>query len=536
MKKLVMTLAVGALSLSMASMSSATDVNVYGSSAAYNFWSKLMTVYASHAGCGTPTTYSMDTTASCSGSAAFCDNNPTGVYFHGTKYFIATASGCNTNIVPDGTLTMRLAAYDSQDGVNAMQGTTNPADVNGCTGNQRTMLKSTTPTAPASNNLGCYPIHLGGSDVNGVTLIQNSQGSFDGGATDLTQNTAGTPKEAAGTYGLTLGGKTINADLGNFTAGTASGVDYFLTQTATANTNGMIDNHPWVLPFAFYANVTPVTKTSGGTDSLANELAGYCIQSTSGAGKNNTSWCPNALSTAVGNETGTTPGAIALTQGMVEQIFSQAVTDWSQIFTNWPSTPITLCLRVAGSGTYATLDAAVMSTNKNSSGLPTLDSVQYYNQNGYPNNVWFNNTTGDMANCILNNPGAIGIMDASQGGSAQTAALNGTFGPLKFNGNYPTAANVANGLYDRFWTLEHIFQWDGKSTKPVNWGSAYPSKTVTDMMSFVNNMTPAQFTGYSQLSSYTSFWNLSTNMNQNKGNDFTFPPAVGPYVNGQSYE
>ncbi len=161
MKKLMICLVVGAFALSLAGVSSATDVNIYGASAQYNFWSKLASTWMQNTlGCNAPTTLSVDTTSS---SSAVHDNVPSGVYYHGAKYFIATSTSCSA--VSDGNLTIRIAAYDSMDGINALLGNTNPVDVMGCKGIQRTQL-NTVAGGNAANNFKCYDTHLGASDVN----------------------------------------------------------------------------------------------------------------------------------------------------------------------------------------------------------------------------------------------------------------------------------------------------------------------------------------------------------------------------------
>ncbi len=147
-----------------------------------------------------------------------------------------------------------------------------------------------------------------------------------------------------------------------------------------------------------------------------------------------------------------------LTTAMVQHIFSRDVTDWSTF--GFGAATINVCMRVAGSGTQATFDAAVMHTNRVGPSIPAADDSLLHNH------VFFNNTTGDMMDCINNKygntPNAIGFADADQCGTPANCPgagyANIATGPIPFNGALPTAANITNGLYDRFWTLEHIFE------------------------------------------------------------------------------
>ncbi len=487
MKKLIVALAVGAFLLSMAGISSATDVNIYGASAQYNFWSNLavswmqLPVASGGAGCGVPVS---------NGGFTPSDKTPAGVYYHGAKYFIATAAGCDGSVVSDNTLTIRIGSYDSMDGINGVLGTTNANDINACTGRQRALLTST-----ASNSVfGCYDVHLGASDVNGTTLIQTSYGQLDGpsGPTSVTQGWT--------LPGNGFGGVELAADLGKWTASSAVGAIYPVEAQATCSTGALIDNHPFVDPFAFFANVKASSSDAAGATTLQNVMSN-------------------------------------ITQGMAEQIFSGKVTNWQTYFPALVnSSPITVCLRVAGSGTYATFHAGVMMTNENGLPLPTKDKTI---PPPISPTAYFNNTTGDMMNCINTIPGAIGFADASQTNSANTYQLT-------FNGVAPTAANLQNGLYDRFWSLEHVFEpvfpLPGgspayKDAEDAGYPNNYPGTAVTQMMSWVNNLSA---TGWPAglPATYTNYWAISPLMKVYKSNDFSYPPLKGSYSTaaGSCYE
>jgi hypothetical protein len=521
MKKLFTLLAVGALVLSMAAVGSATtlEVNIYGASAQFNFWSAMAQNYLTTGPAGCTGGYGDNTTSGYSPS-------PSSTY-HGAKYFIAEATGpCAswTGVASTDVFRIRVGAYDSSDGIQSVAsgGTTNPLDYLGCTGHQRTLLTAYLGSSSATNvtsNLGCFDVHLGAADVNGSSVIQTTEGQLDGPAGPASPDMVGT------------------IDLGNLTAPSQFVSPSIVPQdTCTNSALDLIDHHPFIVPFAFYANIS-----AGGSDNLANHLAGLCTSGSTGCSSVTTTFCPpgstsNCVTKNLTN--GALPGAgVSLTQTMVEDIFSRKVTDWSTYFPTMESTPIILCMRVAGSGTMATFDAGVMRTNGNESAWPGTD----FTISG--SDVWFNNTSGDMLNCIngvatavpSNAPsgsGAIGFIDADTSISSAT----NTFGPLYFDGQLPIAQNIQYGLYDRFWTLEHIFEanstispdWVGNTSsngKWVNYDAGYPNDAIdgTDgMLTWGATQLPP---------SRSPYYVLSGSMKVHKANDFAYPPIRPGYSN-----
>ena len=435
MKKLTIALAV-ALVLSMAGIGAAAtlEVNIYGASAQLNFWSSLASQYLT---AGPPACH-----AEVDNGSGY---SPTGSLYHGAKYFIAEGQGpCAawTGLTHAGDIfRIRVASYDSGDGIQSVAsgGTTNPIDALGCLGHQRTQLM-TFGGGNNVGNLGCEDTHLGAADVNGSTIIQHTEGQLDGPQGPLSPDVVG---------GVNIGDLIAPSDFVS---------PAIVPQNTCTNTNlGLIDHHPIIVPFAFYAN------TGNG---LANNLAGLCTAGTLGCSANTVKFCdPNNAANCVTKNV--TNGTTSITQAMIEDIFSGAVTDWDQFFPSMPSTPIIACMRTAGSGTMATFDAGVMSTNYITPGFPGQD----WQISGGSNMVWFNNTTTDLMNCVNgilpavtvppgapNGSGSIGFADADQSLSTgcSGAACPNVFGPLYFNGQNPTAYNIEYGLYDRYWTSIHI--------------------------------------------------------------------------------
>jgi hypothetical protein len=474
MKKLMTVLAVGALMLSMAGIAVAADVdiNIYGSSAQYKFWTVEAVPFLQAQGCtiAAANTLSVDTTTStCPNGANACTANggwPAGVNWHGVKYFIASATACPAAVSTNGNVNIRVAAYDSNDGIQAALGHTNPLDVGECVGNQRTQL-ATVAGGNNVNNFDCYPTTLGASDVNGTSLVQNTTGWFDGPAGPASPNKADSvcliSNGATCGTGAGTAGPQINIDLGHFVANNTAGASYRLVPTQTCGAgSGLTDYHPLVVPWGFFANKDAQTTGDG------------LLQ----------------------------PHFTNLTPAMIALILSGNVFDWHQFYPAIPANSfINLCLRVGGSGTMATFDVGVVRTNGTGPTIPTEDS------NLLNNGIWFNNTSGDLANCINNFPGSFGPLDADNTNKGDT------YGAIPFNGALPTAANIQNGLYDRFWSLEHIF-----APNPFPGAPSQQSALVTALAAFaaVQANIPA---------AEVPFWMTSANMNVQKATDFAYPPV-----------
>jgi hypothetical protein len=351
-----------------------------------------------------------------------------------------------------------VGSYDSADGIQSVIGNANLIDVLGCgptqagqNGSYRTQLNST-----ANNTLSCQPTILGASDVDGKTITQGTEGQLDGWSGPKSPTTI---TDSQGN----------SVDLGDFNApGDAYGGVYHAVDTTSANSL-VNDYHPVVVPFGLFANTSLKTANAAYPSGLQN-----------------------------------------LTTAQAQQIFSGGATNWSQF--GLPAAAIIRCMRVAGSGTSATFDAGVMKTNQVGVGLPSADTTIPGNVG---NNVWFNNTTGDMMNCINNNPGAIGFADADRPNSANT------YGPLSFNGTLPNATTITNGAYERFWSLEHIFELKSWATANPN-----PHTVVLNLTGWAaNHMPPAK----------ANYWVNSNATNWYKAHDYTYPPLKGAYTQGTEY-
>jgi hypothetical protein len=421
MKKLskIASLAV-AFGLALAGAASAAvtdqpyDINVYGASAQYNFWSAEAANWLTSS-----------TGANCTGTTTAVTYAAPGTAWLGTKYFIVQGTGC-----PNGqNTTVRVTAFDSYDGINAANGepiTISSVELvpgaSACTGGQRMMLDSPTGGG-ATTNIACHPVTLGASDVT---------------PDFLTQAVTGAPIDGP------LGGSDITVNL----------------KSAPLSTSSLAQYQPVVVPFGFYVNKdVSVTTCQGG-----NNPGALCNTANATAQCGSGITCGPSPSTCLG---GTTPGktcsvnsdcgngscmagAINLSLDMASQVFSGAVSNWNQLGAAYPSQPLAICLRVPGSGTLAAFDYTIL--HRNNTTLLT-------NPQSSPT-VYFNFTTGDELNCVNTVAGAIGFADADANltnSCPGSTACTGLYGPIAYNGYGPSRQAIRNGLYD-FWALENLWE------------------------------------------------------------------------------
>lgn len=219
-----------------------------------------------------------------------------------------------------------------------------------------------------------------------------------------------------------------------------------------------------------------------------------------------------------------------MTRLMATQIFGGQVSDWQQLNAAWPSTPIVACLRHAGSGTAAGMEANVfrneaqVSTNEDSGGL--FGPITY-----------FNNSSGDSIKCLQwassQGFGGVSYADVDQvlsGGNIITDPANAVSGVMHmaYGGEYGLKSNIVNGIYD-YWTAQSMYEDKCESmttgrpttcTGPVDpRGVAVGGKLHTwidKMMTFASS--PANIA----LSGKGNFWAAQGEMSVTKGSDFSW--------------
>ena len=178
-----------------------------------------------------------------------------------------------------------------------------------------------------------------------------------------------------------------------------------------------------------------------------------------------------------------------LSRMQAAHIFSGQIWDWNDFDPTVASQAVTICLRHAGSGTHATLNAVVMA---NAAGLITEEG------DGMLTPVaWFNDGSSDMANCVAQNAGSVGYADADQ-----TFAANVT--RLTFEGVAATKNNIVNGNYP-FWAAQWLYVDAIVPNSPIDKLATWAADP--------DNMPAGR----------APFWAAQDEMNVVKSNSFTFP-------------
>ncbi|RJP81736.1 MAG: hypothetical protein C4522_05030 [Desulfobacteraceae bacterium] len=179
----------------------------------------------------------------------------------------------------------------------------------------------------------------------------------------------------------------------------------------------------------------------------------------------------------------------SLTKMMAAHIFSGNIWDWSDFDPSVASQEVTVCLRHAGSGTHATLNAVVMA---NAAPLMTEEGDGFITPT-----AWFNDGSSDMMNCINGNSGAIGYADADA-----TAAANVT--RMSYQGVTAAKSNIVNGQYP-FWSAQWLYVDSIVNNSPID--------KLAKWAGVAANMPAGR----------APFWAAKSEMKVSKTNSFTFP-------------
>jgi hypothetical protein len=290
-----------------------------------------------------------------------------------------------------------------------------------------------------------------------------------------------------GCYPVTLGA----SDVAGETFGQASHGKY-LGPLGGADTNAYAEaqdtstltpHKPVVVPFGFFVNnAVKMSKCVGGTKD--GEM------------------CTAGSTTECGTGTCTVGNLENVSRMMVTQIFSGKSWYWTDFGAGFTSgVPIVACMRHAGSGTHATLDYGVMRGNGWGYDLATYESAS-------EPTVWFNNGSGDLMNCVNTVSGAIGYADADQ------ANKTNTYGPIKYNGYKPTRVNIRNGLYDNFWSAQHLYE----NQTDTLYSATHP--VVLNLMTFASNPSTVP-------STKALYWATQDEMVYMKADDKSYPAYQG---------
>lgn len=401
-KKVLKSAAIGALMLGLAGTAQAgkTQVNLYGASAQYKFWTAAAPEFLLSNGCAAADVYTANSgladrdvgVAVCIGDTAY------GNLAAGSGSGMGGAYGTNT-------IVFTYTTFASFEGINAVQGL-DPTGLDGCANPGERKLPSETgmnlvnynplyPTAGDVAGCECLDVVLGASDVKPETFKQESHGN------DL---------------------------------GPCSGAWYDSAVYNYSIPAGFIEYEPIVVPFSFFVNAQDNHAVP--FDNLSREMV-LLLYSQSVMNWN--LFNDDLDGDGTPNEAG---------DYLVDQ-------------TGGDSLPVVLCLRHAGSGTHATLEAGVLRGDIN---MPMTENLG----SPFAPATYFNKGSSDMMRCVgggctgWDGYGAIGYADSDKccGGVVGVATCDCKGGLVKrveYQGHIGSRKNIKNGKY-AFWAAQHIYQ------------------------------------------------------------------------------
>lgn len=218
-------------------------------------------------------------------------------------------------------------------------------------------------------------------------------------------------------------------------------------------------------------------------------------------------------------------------------LFSGAINNWEDVGIDpqgddTTNTPVTLCLRHAGSGTHATMDHAVMHGDAN---LVSQDDP--IGQNGPV--IWFNEGSSDLMRCLSFTGNAtfglpattygIGYADSdkcgvgTQGSDPAAPGYDADWSSkcvgverIKFQGIEGNRAAISNCMYP-FWAAQWLY-YDASEVDPVN-GTGVLDGLVSALNAYASNPLKLDtLTGSQPL-----FWAAQDEMKCEKASDLVLP-------------
>ncbi|WP_320044882.1 hypothetical protein [uncultured Desulfobacter sp.] len=453
-KNVVKKMAIGSAALMLTAGAANADlieVNLYGASAQYSFWTNAAADFLADQGCASGDIYTLDTEVqSRDTGAAVCAGN-TAVTING-----GSLSGGGDG---DGnTIVIRYTSKASYDGIRAVSESNNADwDADDChttTGNWGYRLQANLGNASvtgqvlslpdAAASLSCQDVHIGASDVASETFSQSSSGQLEG----------------------PLGG-------GAFESQVIYPDDLPSMQVA----DGFQNIRPVVVPFGFFAN----NGEDGSYDAVPIN---------------------------------------SMTRLQAVSIFSGQIANWSEYDPSMDMR-VVVCHRHAGSGTVATLNAAVF---RGDAKLPIAEVTKavadYYALFGQMvPEIYFNEGSSDMMRCVGQTKGAIGYADFDKCIPGTNCVSKG-YGQIK-RVYYPCCPDcrpdhspfltqkelVQNGI-DSFWSAQWLYYSD-----------AEPTATKT-LITALGNYASVEA---NLPSSKADYWSSQNAMNYEKSTDFALP-------------
>lgn len=400
MKKVLKITALSASLLAMtsgafAAVPAAKELNVYGASAEFNFWTEFARTFL---------------TATEAAGGMGCASYQRGVDSTG-KMGITKGISCTANQNADGkgNIIIRYTSSNSIEGIRAAANAGDIGNLDTCPGSAANKDDKRMQAAEPLTLNGAFP------DGTDKYLAQSACDKVDVGASDVALESF--VQESHG--------------MSNGYLGTGSYLDVYLTdptQGPPANTTFTEPpRQPIIVPFSFFAN------------------------------------------------TGLSVDNITRQQALL--LMSGSIAKWNMFGDNYPDKRVVLCMRHAGSGTHATLDMAVMRTDKS---LATYEDASAFDALAPTPNVYFHTGSGGVMDCVnLNGNNANGLAIGYADSDALTSAVTDAGVETKTKANVKrmlfagagegiTAANktafgysaikkeIAWGMYE-FWSAQWMY-------------------------------------------------------------------------------
>lgn len=397
-KNILKGIAIGSAALAItagAAQADTIEVNLYGASAQFKFWTNAAPYFLKDQGCADADNYAVNDkdTHDRDTGIAVCVSSTDPVQN------ITTGAGINGD-----TVVLRYTTKASYDGIRAVTADAR-FDEDGCGSDMRLQgdfgveadqsdyaaLQPWDTVADEPNPgstiplLTCQDVHIGASDVAARTFAQVSNGYEEGH----------------------LGGDWEERDIS------------YPSALLDPEDLGYQVDRPIVVPFGFFAN---------------NGLA-----------------ADDPLTTM--DETVAVPFD-NLSRLMAVSIFSGQVANWNDFDPSLPNLSVTACLRHAGSGTAATLNAAVMRGDSPlvTDEVPVTDIAYMF---GLVPAIYFNDGSSDEMRCVGQIAGAVGYADVDK----CIDGCDGDYGSVKsltWQGVAGSATAIKHGQYD-FWSAQWLY-------------------------------------------------------------------------------
>nr|WP_319395365.1 hypothetical protein [uncultured Desulfobacter sp.] len=450
-KKILKGLAIGGTVLAMGATAQAADtinINIYGASAQYKFWTAEAPEFLKNKlGCSTSDIYSAKSKANkyVRDGVEYDISRDAGVSVCAGGAIAGTSitGGSGSSVFNGDTVVVRYTSKASYDGIRAVMGQATDPDTDGCYA-----------------EAGAYGYRLQANlDGAGLVAYGGTPGALD--TLSCQDVTIGASDVAAKTFNQTTSGMKYGNSTDATNVAYSNSVVYG-TNLDDPEEKGFTASRPIVVPFAFFAG-TGVPYTN-------------------------------------------------MTREMAVSLFSGNVAEWGMFDGSYDPNDestyntVVLCMRHAGSGTLATLDAAVM---RGDQGLAQTEKT--YDDDdvmwGVSPAVYFNDGSSQLIECIqqahADGYAAVGYADADKCGTDGTSKTN-VF-RMTWQGEDGYAAKIKYGVYD-FWSA----QW------------MYYNETG-DTLTAVNHLINFASDAANMLPSKATFWAAQGDMQVSKGTDYTYP-------------